>query len=63
MVGPLEIVFAAETLIPPAGGAERFWLELAAGLAKRHRVRAFAFATPAAAPPPAAAAPGGLEWT
>jgi len=54
----LEIVFAAESLAPPTGGAERFWLELAAGLAPRHRVRAFGFGSAARD-----AVPAGVEWT
>jgi glycosyltransferase involved in cell wall biosynthesis len=51
-------VLAAETLIPPAGGAERFWLELAESLAKRHRVRAFAFDAGEAD----GSVPAGVEW-
>ena len=54
----MEIVFAAETLVPPAGGAERFWLELAAGLAERHRVRALAFGDPG----DETEIPRGVEW-
>jgi glycosyltransferase involved in cell wall biosynthesis len=37
---PLEIVFAAERLLPARGGAERFALELLGALAGSHRVRA-----------------------
>jgi glycosyltransferase involved in cell wall biosynthesis len=70
MHDPLEIVFAAETLVPPVGGAERFWIELAAGLAERHNVRALAFDArvagphaPQPAPPgPEHEPPPGVEW-
>lgn len=37
---PLRILFAIETLIPPRGGAERFWLELLEALAERHEATA-----------------------
>ena len=41
MVGRrLKLVFAAERLVPPAGGAERFALELLGRLSERHRIRA-----------------------
>jgi glycosyltransferase involved in cell wall biosynthesis len=38
--GRLEILFAAEFLLPPVGGAERFALEWLGALARRHGVRA-----------------------
>jgi glycosyltransferase involved in cell wall biosynthesis len=69
MNGALEIVFAAETLVPPVGGAERFWLELAAALAERHNVRAVAFDARVAGPhapqpePGPDGPPAGVEWT
>jgi len=68
----LEILFAAESLLPPAGGAERFALEWLGALSGRHGVRAVWLgdggATPAqrdgvelapAAPP----GTGGGYWT
>src|SRR5438093_1520678 len=42
----LDILFAAESLAPPAGGAERFWVEIMDRLARRHRVRALTFSRP-----------------
>jgi hypothetical protein len=36
----LDILFAAEVLLPAVGGAERLWLEVLGGLAERHAVRA-----------------------
>lgn len=41
----LELVFAAERLVPQAGGAERFALELLGRLSERHRIRALCIRT------------------
>ena len=48
----LEIVFAAENLLPPIGGAERVTLEWLEELAGRHAVRAVWVAGEEAAPAP-----------
>jgi glycosyltransferase involved in cell wall biosynthesis len=46
----LDILFAAERLLPAHGGAERFAVELLAALGERHRVRAVTTEPPAAGP-------------
>ena len=46
----VEIVFAAERLLPARGGAERFALELLSALSARHRVRAIFVSTTGRAP-------------
>ena len=51
----LEILFAAESLVPPVGGAERFALEWLGALAGRHAVRAVWVGEDAASEP------GGVE--
>lgn len=46
--------------MPPAGGAERYWLELTGALAARHRVRVLGFGQPG---DPEDGVPPGVEWT
>jgi glycosyltransferase involved in cell wall biosynthesis len=53
----LDVLLAAEAVLPCPGGAERFAMELLAALAERHRVRALIVGEPDLVAPMAAHAP------